>query len=338
MGFRFRKSIKAGPFRINISKSGIGWSIGGKGYRYTKKANGGSRYTLSLPGTGLSYVTETSGKKKKATQQKIKAPDYRSANTDCTDISSNNISNSSMNTGCSNKHGCLWWLFIGWWAWIVEYAVWLLAKPIYIAYRYIKYLFTRTETDKFDFDEAACSEKISELTSKTVYKSQFYKTNGFFAFLCIFFPAISILTLLLNKDARNSKKKIVMVCICSAWWFILSLATCGGNSADIDAANEGNGIVSSSDEYFTLSDSDNLITSSSDAVMRQTTTTTTTTTTATTTQPTTTTTTEYVEMVWIPHSGNRYHRRASCSNMENPSQVTKEKAESMGYTPCGRCY
>lgn len=35
MGMRYRKSIKAGPFRINLSKSGMGWSVGGKGYRYT---------------------------------------------------------------------------------------------------------------------------------------------------------------------------------------------------------------------------------------------------------------------------------------------------------------
>lgn len=60
MGFRFRKSVKAGPFRLNFSKSGVGWSVGGPGYRYTKKANGGTRTTLSVPGTGISHVTETS--------------------------------------------------------------------------------------------------------------------------------------------------------------------------------------------------------------------------------------------------------------------------------------
>lgn len=66
MGFRFRKSVKAGPFRINFSKSGVGYSFGGKGARVTKKAGGGTRTTLSLPGTGLSYVTESGSKKKTA--------------------------------------------------------------------------------------------------------------------------------------------------------------------------------------------------------------------------------------------------------------------------------
>ena len=59
MGFRFRKSKNFGPFRINFSKSGVGYSFGVKGYRVTKTANGRIRQTASIPGTGISYVTET---------------------------------------------------------------------------------------------------------------------------------------------------------------------------------------------------------------------------------------------------------------------------------------
>ena len=61
MGFRFRKSLNYGPFRINFSKSGIGYSFGGKGFRVTKTATGKTRTTASIPGTGISYVKETSG-------------------------------------------------------------------------------------------------------------------------------------------------------------------------------------------------------------------------------------------------------------------------------------
>lgn len=60
MGLRYRKSIKLGPMRINLSKSGIGWSVGVKGARFTKKANGGYRTTMSVPGTGVSYVKDYS--------------------------------------------------------------------------------------------------------------------------------------------------------------------------------------------------------------------------------------------------------------------------------------
>ena len=60
MGFRYRKSINlGGGFRINLSKSGVGYSWGTKGYRITKTAGGKTRRTYSIPGTGLSYVSET---------------------------------------------------------------------------------------------------------------------------------------------------------------------------------------------------------------------------------------------------------------------------------------
>ena len=38
MGWNFRKSIKVGPARINLSKSGVGYSVGAGGVRYTKRA------------------------------------------------------------------------------------------------------------------------------------------------------------------------------------------------------------------------------------------------------------------------------------------------------------
>jgi len=56
MGFRFRKSINIGPLRINLSKSGVGFSLGVKGFRVSRSAKGKMTATASLPGTGLSYV------------------------------------------------------------------------------------------------------------------------------------------------------------------------------------------------------------------------------------------------------------------------------------------
>lgn len=59
MGFRMRKSINlGGGFKINLSKSGIGYSWGVPGYRITRTAKGTTRRTYSIPGTGLSYVDE----------------------------------------------------------------------------------------------------------------------------------------------------------------------------------------------------------------------------------------------------------------------------------------
>ena len=74
MGLRFRKSINlGGGFRVNLGKSGVGYSWGIKGLRVTKTAKGKSRVTASIPGTGVSYVTESSSKRKKNAVRKQEA-------------------------------------------------------------------------------------------------------------------------------------------------------------------------------------------------------------------------------------------------------------------------
>ncbi len=84
MGFRYRKSINlGGGFRVNISKSGIGYSWGVKGARITKTARGTTRRTLSIPGTGISYVEET-GKSKN--QKRANSGSYHNLNHKSNDV------------------------------------------------------------------------------------------------------------------------------------------------------------------------------------------------------------------------------------------------------------
>jgi Protein of unknown function (DUF4236) len=78
VGFRARKSFKLAPgVRMTVSKSGVGYSVGGKGVRLTKRARGGWQGTVSAPGTGLSYTSSlgrsgsrrrTAGSRKAAVQ------------------------------------------------------------------------------------------------------------------------------------------------------------------------------------------------------------------------------------------------------------------------------
>ena len=99
MGFRFRKSINlGGGVRINFSKSGIGYSFGVPGLRYTKSPNGRTRKTYSIPGTGLSYVDESNSKSKKS--QKIPQAEYvqeEYSNVETNEISSIDIQSVSGN-------------------------------------------------------------------------------------------------------------------------------------------------------------------------------------------------------------------------------------------------
>ena len=46
MGFYYRKSVNLGPFRVNIGKSGLGYSVGGRGFRVGKSSRG-RKYCLA---------------------------------------------------------------------------------------------------------------------------------------------------------------------------------------------------------------------------------------------------------------------------------------------------
>jgi hypothetical protein len=61
MGFRFRRSTRLGPLRFNFSKGGLSSiSVGGRGASFNIPVNrsGGTRSTVGLPGTGLSWSVE----------------------------------------------------------------------------------------------------------------------------------------------------------------------------------------------------------------------------------------------------------------------------------------
>ena len=50
---QYRKSKKVGPFRVTVSGSGVSYSVGGPGYRVTRRADGRVQRTVSIPGAGI---------------------------------------------------------------------------------------------------------------------------------------------------------------------------------------------------------------------------------------------------------------------------------------------
>ncbi len=60
MGFIFRKSLRIGPFRVNLSRSGVGVSAGGPGFRVTQNSRGRRYTTFNVPVFGMSYRTSSS--------------------------------------------------------------------------------------------------------------------------------------------------------------------------------------------------------------------------------------------------------------------------------------
>lgn len=66
MGFRFRKSFKVAPgVRLNVSKKSSSISVGGKGFRTSVSTTGRRTNTVGIPGTGISHVSTSGGKRSK---------------------------------------------------------------------------------------------------------------------------------------------------------------------------------------------------------------------------------------------------------------------------------
>jgi hypothetical protein len=53
MAWAFRRGLNFGPFRINLSRKGVGFSIGARGFRVGRDANRHQYTQISLPGTGI---------------------------------------------------------------------------------------------------------------------------------------------------------------------------------------------------------------------------------------------------------------------------------------------
>lgn len=83
MSLRFRRSMSIGKlFKINFSKSGIGFSAGVPGFRVSVGADGKVRRTVGLPGTGISHTEVIGGKKADPAVRRCGACGHRLSKTD----------------------------------------------------------------------------------------------------------------------------------------------------------------------------------------------------------------------------------------------------------------
>src|ERR1035441_5416731 len=71
MGYFFRRSARIGPFRLNLSKSGVGASVGVKGARLTMTPRGTTYITVGSHGF---YYRETISNKKGTHENRLPSP------------------------------------------------------------------------------------------------------------------------------------------------------------------------------------------------------------------------------------------------------------------------
>ena len=75
MAWSYRRSVSVGPVRLNFSKSGVGYSVGGPFYRVGRTATGKRYSTMRIPGTGLYNRTyQSTGQKSAAGSAQVQAP------------------------------------------------------------------------------------------------------------------------------------------------------------------------------------------------------------------------------------------------------------------------
>ena len=69
MPFRFRRSIRIAPgVRLNLGKTGVSASVGGRGAHVTV-GHGHTRATVGAPGSGFSYTTTATRRRRRAQQR-----------------------------------------------------------------------------------------------------------------------------------------------------------------------------------------------------------------------------------------------------------------------------
>jgi len=59
MGWSWRKALNFGPLRLNLSKKGVGYSVGIRGFRVGQDVAGRRYRQTSIPNTGLYKRTYT---------------------------------------------------------------------------------------------------------------------------------------------------------------------------------------------------------------------------------------------------------------------------------------
>ena len=320
MGFRYRKSKKFGPFRLNMSKSGLGLSVGGKGFRYTKKANGGTRGTYTLPGTGFSYVKDHG-----------------------TGTNPNNMHNhypASPNGMPPPKNKSPLQIIS------------LVLSCVIFAFSFFAFVGCLGDGQGFltAVGVVILFASIGCLFLK-LYGS-FIRGSAGLAVCAVMFIAGLLLTGISSSDYPVSSNAIGATNTTSAspssksTENVMAIA-----KTTVTIATQKSSTTKNFNEIKKPATTDERMVAKTAVTTKKKTTakkpttkvTNTTKKPITTQKPVTTkeniiVTREQSQMVWISDSGKKYHSHSGCSNMKNPHCISIDEAKSMGYSACKRCY
>lgn len=182
-------------------------------------------------------------------------------------------------------------------------------------------------------------------------KPKWYTRTGWIIFFLIMFPPIGITMMwAFKKDSWSSKRRGILTAAFT-FWFLIALISGGSDTPDNTIETGSETILETESETIFEkkpetelesqidTEAETQSESEAETELQAETETEIESETETETQKKVIEETEPPEeMVWISASGSRYHCKPSCSNMKNPSEVTKSYAESLNLTPCKKCY
>lgn len=313
MGWRFHKSAKMGPFRLNFSKKGVGWSVGAAGVRYTHRADGRRTVTSTIRGTGISHVTDLGKAKPKS--KSAHTPDHQLLDLASTMGHSDftPASGGSGSSGGSKRpgHGCLWWVvaILFWpfslsiWFWRSSLVSNKALKAGILAVAWVLILLAGSASD--DSASSSLPTASSRPASSMIAASSEVQEEEDL-------PAES------NPASEPASSQEVQEEADSVPASSQELQETAAASEPAVPASSQSAPAASSETAAPAP----VETEPAPAV----------------TAPAPAEPQQQEVMVWIPATGSKYHSRAGCSGMNNPRQVTLEYAQSHGYEPCKRCY
>lgn len=307
MRFHFRKSVNAGPLRINFSKSGVGASVGGKFFRYTKKAGGGTRATASIPGTGISYVKDYSS----TSSQKSKGSSHSTTRT--------SSSNQENNTPTTDYEGnsiveLLLCIFLGWMG----------------AHRFYTHRKTSAWVYLFTF---GCLG-IGWIGDIFIIASRFFPNLNASVKQYIK-PITYVLAFLIMIIVGGCNSETSEVPTDPATVIETTVATNEPTTAPTTEATTEPTTVATTETA-----AETVVGETSKSAIGAITKETEPTAQAATEAPIETPVEAEPQgnMVWISETGKKYHSSPDCSNMKNPLQITGEEAIAMNREPCSKCH
>lgn len=309
MGLCFQNSMKAGPLRINFSNSGVGASVGGKFFRCTKTAGGGTRSAVNIPGTGISYVADHSSPSSKRTSH--------------TNNFNHKDTSQTTNNESSNLIELLLCIFLGW-----------MGAHRFYTHRKTSawiYLFTLGCLGIGWFGDIIIIASRFFPNMNTSVK-QYIKPIAYvlaFLVLCIIGCSAGASNIPTDPAAVAETTESTTEPETTAPTTEPATVPTTGATTEPTAAATTEATAEPVVEEVAESTIETVTEETSEPATEA----------ATETSIETPTEAEFQgNMVWISKTGKKYHSNPNCSNMKNPSQITEERAIDMRLEPCSKCH